>query len=376
MSHTMSYTEHDIGSPSLVTMSTPKALANKYGSLAISKFEIIGAYFVNLFYNEFYKRACTIKMNNDTSGERSESITDIYKSILALYVEFTNKPEFFRQTIRGVHSYCISTTNNGMMSHKECVEWLIFEFVPDKFKPYMREKQKNALFSDIVSTCVRTFVHHIVSTCLVMIIDNHGQENNVMLMQNMFLDIICTEKEKVYARFLAPDMSDTVPAAIFKSKLSELEAKNVELSKLSTAVAALKSFIEKTLEESKKTKAVNRQLTTEVASLTREVAVLKQALVKASQSNARNDHSQVQTHTQPTTTETKPVKQIVKKMQAKPQKVDEQVVDNVPTDNESHVDTVMDHKPIEVFRDHSVSSSDDEDGKLLFDNAGDDFYDE
>ena len=96
----------------------------KYEQSTLSKFDIIGSYFVNLFYNEFYSKANTLKINGSYNN-----ITDAYKSILGSYLDFIKKPEYFKQIIKGIHAYCISTTKYTTMTHKECIDFMVNEFI-------------------------------------------------------------------------------------------------------------------------------------------------------------------------------------------------------------------------------------------------------
>ena len=63
----------------------------KYTQSTLSKFDIIGSYFVNLYYNEFYTKANTLRINGTY-----ENVTDAYKNILSSYLDYIKKPEFFK----------------------------------------------------------------------------------------------------------------------------------------------------------------------------------------------------------------------------------------------------------------------------------------
>jgi hypothetical protein len=90
-----------------------KAILHKYSQSTLSKFDIIGSYFVNLYYNEFYLKAKNLK-NQGTYN----NITEAYNNLLSSYVEFSKQQDFFKQIVKGIHTYCISTTRYTTMSHK------------------------------------------------------------------------------------------------------------------------------------------------------------------------------------------------------------------------------------------------------------------
>lgn len=214
---------------------------DKYDKTTITKCDIIGSFFVNLTYNEFYNNAVNIKLSN-----KNLSITDAYKNTLVSYLEFIKKPKCFKQIIHGIHIYCISNTKYTTMSHKDCVEFMILEFIPQKLRESLREEQKNKLFHETIISCTTLFIKKIISTHLSMIIDNHSVENNIIILQNVFLEIILLEKDKIYAKFLNPKFDDeTISLSIFKSKLTDiLNDKKELLNKNNNLVKKINMFKE------------------------------------------------------------------------------------------------------------------------------------
>jgi hypothetical protein len=248
---------HTVGQPD-------NKLTLKHGSLAISKFEIVGSYFVNLIYNEFHQKS--IDLNVQATATKWTSATEIYKSLLSSYSDFTKKPEFFKQTLRGIHTYTISTTNQTTMTHKECVDWVVSELVPAKLLKSFRENQKNKAFHDFIALCVRKFLATIVQQYLSTVFDFRDQQNNVVLLQNEFLEIICLEKERAFAKFINPNDTDLVPSSIYKQRLSELEAAKVtikaqekEMLVLSSQLEKVKQFAENTAKALKELKEANQR---------------------------------------------------------------------------------------------------------------------
>ena len=67
---------------------------DEYDQTTISKFEIVGSYFINLYYNEFYSKAKALKIQN-----KCKTITEAYKYILKEYCKFTNKNDFLNKLL-------------------------------------------------------------------------------------------------------------------------------------------------------------------------------------------------------------------------------------------------------------------------------------
>jgi hypothetical protein len=191
-----------------------KAIINKYSQLTLSKFDIIGSYFVNLYYNEFYIKAKNLK-NQGTYG----NITEAYKNLLSSYVEFSKQPDFFKQIVKGIHTYCISTTRYTTMSHKECIDFMFSEFVPTNLWNSLRENQKNKLFHESLINCIKEFTENIILNHLYIIIDNHDKDENIIILQDLFLAIILVEKDKIFSKFINPNKDNL---ELFKKKIQQI----------------------------------------------------------------------------------------------------------------------------------------------------------
>jgi hypothetical protein len=197
---------------------------SKYAQSTLSKFDIIGSYFVNLFYNEFYSKSKTLKLNGSFIN-----LTEAYKNILGSYLDFIKKPEFFKQIVKGIHAYCISTTKYTTMTHKECIDFMVHEFIPEKLWNSIRENQKNKLFHESICNCISIFIENIINNRIHIIIDNHEQPENIIILQDLFLSIILLEKDKIYSKFLNPNNNNTISIELFKDKLLTLVNEKKEL---------------------------------------------------------------------------------------------------------------------------------------------------
>jgi hypothetical protein len=191
-----------------------KAILHKYSQSTLSKFDIIGSYFVNLYYNEFYLKAKNLK-NQGTYN----NITEAYNNLLSSYVEFSKQQDFFKQIVKGIHTYCISTTRYTTMSHKECIDFMVSEFVPINLWSSLRENQKNKLFHDSLIHCIEEFTEKIIMNHLYIIIDNHDKDENIIILQDLFLTIILLEKDKIFSKFINPNKNSL---DVFKNKLQQI----------------------------------------------------------------------------------------------------------------------------------------------------------
>ena len=214
---------------------------SKYGNNTITRFDIVGSFFVNLFYNEFYKKSNSLKQQT-----LDKSTTDIYKELLVAYSDFTSREEFFKQAVKGIHAYVISNTNQIDMTHKECIDFIVKEFVPEKLFSSLRDIQKSKLFHDTISNVVKQFISKILSKYIKAVVDYRSVQETSIILQNEFLDIICIEKDKVYGKFLAPKSNNNIPVEAYKEKLKKfidiISKKDAEIEKNNKIIKNMKNI--------------------------------------------------------------------------------------------------------------------------------------
>ncbi len=260
---------------------------SKYGNNTITRFDIVGSFFVNLFYNEFFKKANSLKQQS-----LDKSTTEIFKELLVAYSDFTSREEFFKQAVKGIHAYIISNTNQIDMTHKECIEFIVKEFIPENVYSSLRENQKAKIFHDAIANVVREFISKIISKYIKMVIDYRQSPESSTVLQNEFLDIICLEKDKVYGKFIAPKSSNAIPAEIYKKKMTAIieviNMKEEEIKKKNKTIEALKHVNDKSA-------AIIRELQEKIQRLQKEKEInsrpVLNAIIKSTEPTRRDSIS-------------------------------------------------------------------------------------
>ena len=87
-----------------------------YGSKTIETYEIMAAYFVDIFYNHLYNEATKLKINGSCS-----SITEGYKHSLNAFIKGLNNAKLYKKYIVGIHHYYI-TVGFASISFSKCVD--------------------------------------------------------------------------------------------------------------------------------------------------------------------------------------------------------------------------------------------------------------
>jgi hypothetical protein len=162
------------------------------------------------------------------------------------------KSEFFKQIIKGIHTYCISTTRYTTMTHKECIDFMVYEFVPSNLWNSLRENQKNKLFHESITNCITIFTEKIITNHLHIIIDHRDQPDNITILQDLFLSIILFEKDKIFSKFLNPNNKDSNNLELFRDKIKHIVNEKKQLiednKKLENKLKLMDNLVKKNAE--------------------------------------------------------------------------------------------------------------------------------
>ena len=256
------------------------SIYSKYEKSTISTFDIIGSYCVGIYYNELY-----FKAEQWRNEGKYDSLTQAYQKVLYNYIQFTKKKEFFRQTISGIHNYFISTTKHGAMTYKKCIDFIVKEFVPSHLFDNLKETQKYNILNNILIDCLKIFTERILKDQISPIIDNHFEQANIKILQNIYLEIILAQKDKMYAKFINPEKRNhTVPTELYgeiQKQLLKLKENNSYLIKenceLKKEINNIKIISDKEIE---RFKGLGLQIITHNKQLQAELNLSKNKIIK------------------------------------------------------------------------------------------------
>lgn len=169
---------------------------NNYSKRALSTFEIVASFIVDLYYNHFYQEAKKIRIEG-----RVESVTDGYKHAVKAYLSSFQNPDSYRKTIVGIHKYYYTTTRFSTISFSECVDEIVSHFIPDDFFESTTNQQRDGILRMVLMTSVKRFSSDVLcSNILDSIIDNHSDTATVRDMQNKMVESLMFEREKMFQK--------------------------------------------------------------------------------------------------------------------------------------------------------------------------------
>lgn len=167
-----------------------------YSKRALSTFEIVGSFIVDLYYNHFYQEAKRIRIEG-----RVESVTDGYKHAIKAYLNSFENPDSYRKTIIGIHKYYYTTTRFSSISFSECVNEIVKHFIPEDFFDSTTNQQRDGILRVVLMNSVKQFSSDVLcSNILDTLIDNHGESSIVRQMQDKMVQALMFEREKMFQK--------------------------------------------------------------------------------------------------------------------------------------------------------------------------------
>ena len=192
------------------------SIFQNYSPKIIDMFEILGCYFVDIYYNHIYISAKNRFKQQGPNG--SESLTEEYKNSIFAYMKaIKNDKRCYLKTIQGLHTYFQNTTRFSTISLSEFIYKLVNLFVPEEHHSLMSEKDRDFFLNFIITNMTTEFGAIILQNDkLKMVIDDHTNRNNITLWTAEIVNVQILEKEKIFTHFVnkISQRSDKIPIEV------------------------------------------------------------------------------------------------------------------------------------------------------------------
>jgi hypothetical protein len=214
---------------------------NKYGNKTIENFEIMSAYYVDIFYNHLYIEAKKLKNNGNVS-----SITEGYKHSLNAFLKGLDNPKLYKKSIVGIHNY-FTTIGYSSISFSNCIDRLTKEFIPSDYFNSLSVTQKMGVLRMVLNQTMKVFIRKLVDSHLIKIIDYHKEVDNIRILQDELIDCFILEREGMYQRFISENTkinkNETVNRKISEKMQNEIKQLIIEKYKQIKIITAYKCII-------------------------------------------------------------------------------------------------------------------------------------
>lgn len=202
---------------------------HQYSNKTISTYEIVGAYFVDIFYNHLYVQAQTSHKLYQKEGERSQSVTECYKLAIKAYREgITKNKNYYEQTIKGILSAYQIHTKHSTISMSDFIDNILLQFLPEEHFNVLSESQKHYFLNHIITNIINKFIDYAIQlSFLSMVIDNRNNTENTRVWMDHIVQIMILERETLFNRFVQINKrnstNETVPVEVVRKLTAEKE---------------------------------------------------------------------------------------------------------------------------------------------------------
>jgi len=168
-----------------------------YDPKFISNGEVMGAYFLNIFYNELY-----IKARRSVAAGKHGSTTDAYRAMVANYIYGIENVELCNRVVQGLHKYYQDNTNYSVISLADFESKVLSQFIPAEYFRDFTGRDKDSNLCAIIRHVVSSFGNKLLEKrYLSMVIDERKVSSNVRVLQDVVLDILIMQREEYYTNF-------------------------------------------------------------------------------------------------------------------------------------------------------------------------------
>ena len=227
-----------------------------YSTRTLNTYELLGSYFVDLYYNHLYQEAHKFK----NSGKVA-SITEGYKHAVIAFLGVIDsqsanyQSRYYMTLLTGINNWFRQWTGHQTLTMSDCVETIIVEFIPNDYYGQFNKDQKRNVLREILTNVIKNTTGRIATEFLRLIIDDHENNENVEIIKEMVVDILLTERHNMYEKFVMKQSGETVN----KSTAITLQQNLKKYIKENQTLKEHISKLSKDLDDHKKTISVKDQ---------------------------------------------------------------------------------------------------------------------
>lgn len=169
-----------------------------YDPRTLSIFDTIGAYFINTFYNDIYKRAQSMVQEGT-----AKTVTDAYRACIYNFMNgIKDRRDIYNSVVTKLHEYYRKISGFSSITLGDFIDKVVSKFVPEQyFRDLTSDNKDNILHDTIVYAVNQLGAFMLGRESIKMVIDDHTNEYNITLLQDKSMDIFATKREDYFARF-------------------------------------------------------------------------------------------------------------------------------------------------------------------------------
>ena len=167
---------------------------SRYSKHTIDLFEVISAYYTQLFYVHFYEEGKSLKING-----KVDSITDGYRHVVKHFISEYEKHDIFKRFLNDLCEYYIDCGFSHLLL-TDFVHLVIREVLPDEYFKELSKHQCSVIIYRLFRSVVREFASHILNEYMSFIIDNRADKDKPRVLQDDFIDLLLLQKNQMLTK--------------------------------------------------------------------------------------------------------------------------------------------------------------------------------
>ena len=215
-----------------------------YDQSMIAMYDVVGSYFVDLFYNSHYRFA-----RDKVEARAAPNTTDAYRNILTMYARgLRSDKKLYEKAMKSLLSYYNRVMSSAAGTLVAFEDRFVAAFIPPEYYRDFTSKNKDSTCYEIITSAVADFV----SMCLDQEtlrknMDDHKNTTNVIELQEYMVNIFINLRESYYTKFATAaaktQSSHTVDKEVYdklaRDFLRERRRHRMEQAKLDAIISSL-----------------------------------------------------------------------------------------------------------------------------------------
>ena len=200
-------------------------LKKQYDRKVLATFDLIGCYFIDLFYNDLFLKA---KHQFTTGG--AKSLTDVYRSHIVWYMRgIAEKPRNYIEIMKKLLEYYNRETNTVTATLAELENKILSQFIPPEYYQDFNNADKEQTLHCIIIRAINQLGEVVLEAQMLgRIIDDHLNPANVQLLQERMTDIFISQREEYYSKFVNEISKNNGNSTVSRDQFKKLKAAYAE----------------------------------------------------------------------------------------------------------------------------------------------------
>ncbi|HVE13814.1 MAG TPA: hypothetical protein VNI01_10505, partial [Elusimicrobiota bacterium] len=164
----------------------------------LSILEVVGSYFVDVFYNGLYAEA-------RSSRGAAAGLGDEYVRVVSSYAAGLQDPVCYNNMVRGLHQRFTDSTQLGDLGLAGVVDRVAGVLAPEGDFSRLRAEDRDYLLSTLLGGAVAALAAHAISPAGIRLVVTDRAPVAVRKLQDDAMRILLHQRDKIYATFLSAE---------------------------------------------------------------------------------------------------------------------------------------------------------------------------